>query len=78
MLRIIAKIALFGAYVIFLVALMDWLKDFLINYIDMSFMTPSMCWFFTKLKLFELLSTFISVMSAVFLKKSLFNYWASA
>lgn len=78
MFRLAIRIALFGAWVTVLLALMTGIKELLINYVDFSFITPSMCWFATKMKLWEILSTFISVMSSLYLKKMIFQYWSNS
>lgn len=78
MFRLIIRVALYAGYVAVLLGLMTYLKDFISENVTFSFMTPSMCWFATKLKLFDLLSTYVAVFSGLYLKKVIFKYWSNS
>jgi hypothetical protein len=78
MFRLAIRIALFGAWVIVLLALLNGMKELLETYVDFSFLPPSMCWFASKIGLWNILSTFIAVMSSLYLKKMVFQYWSNS
>lgn len=78
MFRLVIRVALFAGWVVVLLSMMTFLKDFLLANVNFDFMTPSMCWFATKLHLFSLLSNFIAVLSTMYLRKIIFQYWTNS
>lgn len=78
MFRLIVRVALFGAWVAVLLGLLTGMKELLELYVDFDFLSPTMCWFATKLKLWQIFSTFIAVMSSLYLKKMIFKYWSNS
>ena len=70
------KIAFFSVYCGLLLAVMTGVKDFAMNHTNFSsFMTPTICFFFTKLKAFEILSTYFAFISANWIKTKVVNFW---
>ena len=71
-----AKLAFFTIYTTLLVTVMNGVSDFALNYINISsFMTPTICWFFNELRVFDLLATFFSFLSANWLKTKMVQFW---
>lgn len=71
------KLAVFSAYTALLVLFLNGISNFVMSYANMnSFMTPTICWFFTQFKVPSLLATFFSFMSANWLKAKVIQYWA--
>lgn len=71
-----AKLAFFTIYTTLLITVMTGVSNFAMSHIDMSsFMTPTICWFLTQLKAFDLLATYFSFMSANWLKMKMVQFW---
>jgi len=71
-----AKLAFFTVYTALLVTVMNSVFNFAMNHVDVaSFMTPTICWFLTKLKAFDLLSVYFSFMTANWLKRKMVQFW---
>lgn len=71
-----AKLAFFTIYTTLLITVMGGVSDFAMAHIDMSsFMTPTICWFFTQLHVFDLLATYFAFMSANWLKMKMVQFW---
>jgi len=74
----LAKLAVFSIYTAMLIFFLNGVSDFAMSHISSSsFMTPTICWFFTKLKAFDLLATYFSFMSANWLKSKIIQYWTA-
>ncbi len=74
----VSKVAFFAVYTALLVAVLQGLKDVVINNFDVSgFMTPTICYFLTRFDAFGLLSTYISFISANWLKSKTVQFWTS-
>lgn len=78
MLKFVAKGLAFTAYMAFLVGILLSLKELVINYTDFSsWITPTICYFLTRLKVDLLLSSYIAFASANWLKSKVVNYWTN-
>ena len=70
------QLAIFTAYTALLIEVLNAVKDFAMAHIDMSsFMTPTICYFFTQFKVPTLLATYFSLMSANWLKAKVVQFW---
>lgn len=70
------KIAIFTAYCALLVEFLNGVSDFAMAHFDMSsFMTPTICWFFTQFHVDSLLATYFSLISANWLKSKVVQFW---
>lgn len=76
--RIAIKVLAFTAYMAMLVTFLVSLKAIVIQYTDFnSWMTPTICYFLTRLKVDILLSSFIAFASANWLKSKVVDYWTN-
>jgi len=74
----VTKVLTFTAYLALLVAVLNGVKDFALANIDFSsFMTPTICFFLTKLHAFSLLSSYFAFASANWLKAKTVQFWTS-
>ncbi len=72
------KAVFFTAYLALLIAVLSGVKDFVIANVDTSsFMTPTICFFLTKLHAFALLSSYFAFASANWLKAKTVQFWTS-
>ena len=70
------KAAIYTAYTALLIEILNGVRDFALDHIDFSsFMTPTICYFFTQLNVFGLLTTYFSVISANWLKSKIVQFW---
>ena len=73
-----AKMAFFAVYTALLIAVLNGVKDVVVNNFDISsFMTPTICYFLNRLNAFGLLSTYIAFISANWLKSKTVQFWTS-
>jgi len=78
MLHMLGKGLAFGLYMAFLVAILVSLKELVVSYTDFtSWITPTICYFLTRLKADILISSAIAFASANWLKSKVSNYWTS-
>lgn len=70
------KAVIFTAYTALLIEVLNGVKDYAMAHSDFSsFMTPTICYFFTQLDVANLLSTFFAVVSANWLKAKIVQFW---
>ena len=78
MAKMVGKFLGFVAYMALLAGLILALKELLVQYTDFSsWITPTICYFFTRLQVDFLLSSFIAFASANWLKAKIANYWTN-
>ncbi|ASC94217.1 hypothetical protein [Sulfurospirillum diekertiae] len=70
------KAAIYTAYTALLVEILNSVKDYAMAHSDFSsFMTPTICYFFTQLNVSGLLTTYFAVVSANWLKAKVVQFW---
>ena len=76
--KYIGKFALFSMYMALLVAILLSVKDLVLSYTDFSsWITPTICYFLTRLKADFLISSVIAFSSANWLKSRITSYWTN-
>ncbi len=78
MLHLIGKGLAFTLYLAMLVSILATFKVIIVNYTDFtSWITPTVCYFLTRLKVDFLIGTSISFASANWLKSKVAKYWTN-
>jgi len=78
MVKVAAKFLAFTVYMAMLVAFLAGLKTIILNYTDFSsWITPTICYFLTRLKVDFLISSSIAFSSANWLKSKVAAYWTN-
>ena len=74
----VTKAVFFTAYLLILVTVLNGVKNFAMSYINTSsFITPTICYFYTNLHAFSLLSSYFAFASANWLKAKTVQFWTS-
>jgi len=74
----VTKAVFFTAYLAVLIAVLDGVSNFALSHINTSsFMTPTICYFLTKLQAFSLLSSYFAFASANWLKAKTVQFWTT-
>jgi len=78
MFKLIGKGLAFTFYMAFLVGILLSLKEIVLSYTDFSsWITPTICYFLTRLKVDFLISSTIAFSSANWLKSRITSYWTN-
>jgi len=78
MMGFLAKMAVFTLYTGMLLFFLNGVANFAMAHMDFSsFMTPTICWFFTQLNAGNLLATYFSFLSVNWLKAKIIQYWTA-
>jgi hypothetical protein len=77
--NMIVKALVFAFYIAGLALVLSGLKEILVAYTDFTaWITPTICYFFTRLQVDLLISSSIALASANWLKSKITNYWTNA